>query len=674
MAETLRDATLFGDASGHHDAGARAFERSERTEPRLWVCRLVIVECLEPMGGTIREVEFRRGLNIIAAEEAMRADTEPVGHSVGKTLLIRLLRYCLGDTTFCTRSTRAAITQKWEHGYVLAHMRVEGEDWVVARPIGIDRGATSSFAARSSDLDTVRTDSADRLPFGELVQRLEALVEGAFAGFELPHVDRQDRQARWTDFLGWLIRDQHCRYRHHAEWRDPESEAGVATLAREDAALIIRMSLGLFEPEERELAARHRRMLTERETAERERADVEAFLEREGKAVARLVHGMDASLPGAVLAEGARQHAAHEVERLQRLREEQDSTLQQHVAAAEQALKERIEARARVEEQVTRLRGDIEATRTQLEQLEVASTDQFYASYESVAGPYCRFYTTKADADGAGCPGRNVALPVGQRDPRHERKIAETREHEQRLGAGLSDLETAMAERRREEESAAAALSSARGRRLHTMRGIDESIGQARERESRAKDLRDSWEELERLNRRIETLREEIETSREVQQTLRAALEDRRRRLSDRFESILQHLLGPKAGGEIRIDGHGIAPVVAASVAVGGEAMATSATVLGFDLACLLYRHDDAACIPGFLCHDSPREADMEAQIYYRLFHLLHEMERGAGPHGAGFQYIISTTSPPPSEMASPFVRVVLSAREPKQRLLRQEF
>ncbi len=74
------------------------------TEPHIWIRRMVIVDKWAVNATILRRVHFRCGINIITTEPRQPDDTKPVGHSVGKSLLIRLIRYCLGDSQYCTDS------------------------------------------------------------------------------------------------------------------------------------------------------------------------------------------------------------------------------------------------------------------------------------------------------------------------------------------------------------------------------------------------------------------------------------------------------------------------------------------------------------------------------------------------------------------------------------------
>ena len=70
-------------------------------------------------------------------------------------------------------------------------------------------------------------------PYAVFQEALAQLVPAEYARVRL---EGPDRPPAWTDLLGWLARDQRCRYTHHAHWRHPDAETGVAALSRKCAA------------------------------------------------------------------------------------------------------------------------------------------------------------------------------------------------------------------------------------------------------------------------------------------------------------------------------------------------------------------------------------------------------------------------------------------------------
>ena len=73
------------------------------------------------------------------------------------------------------------------------------------------------------------------------------------------------------------------------------------------------------------------------------------------------------------------------------------------------------------------------------------------------------------------------------------------------------------------------------------------------------------------------------------------------------------------------------------------------------------------------MIHDSPRSSDIEEQLFHQLFRVVLNWESLFLPEEASFQYIITTTTLPPVELADPelgLVRLTLSARSEDQRLL----
>ena len=96
-----------------------------------------------------------------------------------------------------------------------------------------------------------------------------------------------------------------------------------------------------------------------------------------------------------------------------------------------------------------------------------------------------------------------------------------------------------------------------------------------------------------------------------------------------------------------------------------------SLKAIAFDLAAILMSIEGRTIIPAFLIHDSPREADLGISIYHRWFRFIASLEQlSTEPL---FQYIITTTSEPPSELrSSGFVMDTFHGADPRERLLRR--
>src|SRR4051812_3431228 len=101
---------------------------SGRTEPRLWVRRLVLWS--EP-GVVVRDIRLRKGLNVIwspdPGDTGESAETSALGHGAGKTLFCRLLRYCLGEDRFAPEGQRDEVSAALRDGIVGAEVMLDGK-------------------------------------------------------------------------------------------------------------------------------------------------------------------------------------------------------------------------------------------------------------------------------------------------------------------------------------------------------------------------------------------------------------------------------------------------------------------------------------------------------------------------------------------------------------------
>jgi hypothetical protein len=325
---------------------------------------------------------------------------------------------------------------------------------------------------------------------------------------------------------------------------------------------------------------------------------------------------------------------------------------------------------------VNQIDGQIKLAKGLLEEAENTNSDDFAASFAQQVA-WCKTFTTKEKARQAGC---NYAGPVckpGERDPRHTEKIAELKQQLDYESARLPEAKLALADAQAAQERTTKALQifEANERRFEQERN-KASIKLEAQRNLVLRYL-NAWNNLEFQRRSLMDTEKELAESLKAQQEVRQQIAIRRTTLSEHFDRTLKKLAGHTAGGKIMIDGRGLFPTPNDAVGAAGEAMGTSTTVLGFDLACLTASICGLGYHPRFLLHDSPREADMEQAMYDMVFNLALELEKALISVEPSFQYIITTTTPPPPELSDeggPFVRISLNGRDKNGLLLGERF
>ncbi len=130
-----------------------------RGEPEIWFRELRVLDSLSVKPDQERQrIVLHRGFNILwAAPED--PDTEQglyrdglAGHASGKTLFCRILRHLLGEEPFGTNTQRDGIAKNFLTLWVVASIRVKGENWIVGRPLAADG---EKFAVQAETIDDV---------------------------------------------------------------------------------------------------------------------------------------------------------------------------------------------------------------------------------------------------------------------------------------------------------------------------------------------------------------------------------------------------------------------------------------------------------------------------------------------------------------------------------------
>lgn len=630
-----------------------------RTEPVLWVRRLVIVPNLTTGVEPIREVEFRRGLNIVATATPKKRVDGAVGHNVGKTLLTRLIRYCLGEQHFAREPVRKAIGKAFPEAFVIAEVLVGGRCRIVRRPIGTARSSESGFV----DADDWRAILADDAELGRMSAFLELVEQetvGQFAETLLPH---QGRAMRWLDLLAWLSRDQYCRYRHPLQWRSAWTESGTVDLHDEDASVVIRLVMDLINLEESRLVSQHKRLLAD-QTAQRVKVKrFEEQLSRTREFLQQRLKMDNELLADDLFAEAAKSRAKLVKEEIQTALEELPEksglkALQEDLTAKQNAVM------GHEKEIAIRLR-DRQTVESELKTCQTASNDEYAASFADLGNP-CHLPVGE-------CPLKGQKQP-GERNPFREIQVQQKTAELQRLDQVVADLDARLAELKLERDKAQQKFDR-KDREVQTTRGLYETKlwstnALLDEADQYRTSLRTHQTDVEALTK----LEREVADSRESHHAAHEELTQKRQKLNAHFNRVLKIMMANFVQGRIEIDMRGLRLELDSRESTMGEALA-SETAQCLDLACLSASICGLGHFPRLLIHDSPREADLESHIYARLFEFVLELERSFNGQLASFQYIITTTTPPPDDFkAEPYLRLLLDRRHPDGLLLRQEF
>ncbi len=632
---------------------------ADRAEPVFWIRRLVIVPPMQSDAVPIRDIEFRRGLNIVRASPRQETDLDVVGHSVGKTLLTRLIRYSLGEPTFATRLERSRIIGELPDAVVIAHWRVAGVDWCVARSFRVDR-QNKPFALRSSDWRQVFGPQSLQVEFDEFTQALQHACWS-----ELPALPNTTPDlTQWLKVLAFLARDWQCGYRQFNDWRNADSESGVV-VERNEASRLSRWLMNLIDVEELPLWSKHQTLLSDQRRIVQDR-DVQSRLLTAVDPELRRRLGFEEEVDSShgLFASRMSAEVESQIEQLQVRREKQRAASAiDTLEIEEEYISEKLEeANRRHGQQET----DIEYLSKQLEVRENGDDATDYASSSSYED--CRH---------GACPMKLANRPIPARDPAQEdvllllREDIEERKRQlialihdcEQLRAARTDVRKRLRMERQRVERAAAAIEREIGR-WETYR---EDV---RRRQQASTTFLHCKAELKRLSAAIKKSNEVQELVRDDQKRLLSSM-------SDRFSMVLRNVFGALAGGKFKLTAFGLEPEVDASLAPGGAALSAMAQVLSFDLACLISSVTGLGHHPRFVIHDSPRSSDIEEPLFHQLFRIVRDWEGIFEPDKASFQYIITTTTPPPPELANPalgLVRLTLSARSEGDRLLRMRY
>lgn len=648
-----------------------------KAAPDVWIQRIVLLEKITPEPVVIRDIPLRRGLNVVWAEEPESTeDTGDIaGHSAGKTTFCRLMRYVLGESTFSNKANMQAIKKSFPAGYVAAELYVKGQLYAVLRPLGENR---NSYVLKDGSVESVIIDRGE-VAYQETYPAklgLDTFVED----FATSSIVRTNQPIEWGHLLAWSARDQEARFQNIHDWRSPRSESNWPTFRfpKSDPLFVMRVALGLFLDDElrsEQTLAESLRDLTNKETnLERAKREPEYWRDHEDQ---KLRAKLSAILP------------SDKTEIAEAKLKTDDVLFDLHRFTSKAALEIGLKRDA-AENRIKNIEKDIAPLRDELSQLK-RSQAQLRALFQVDERASQELASAKSQQESEKeriqraqddlCPFGNVLirncthvkdrqalLSRPDKDAKLTQEELAAREAEKKkVAAELAQLESniektqATITAKVNQQQTERKLIDAQDREAEALTATLESLVIWTERAATP----DKFEKLTLLSKEIEILRNQIEQKQQALNKLLAEHDETRDLLSRIFSACAKQVLPSSAyDGAVRFEDRELNFQITKRGTMTGEAMETLAVLLG-DISCLIFNSlSGKSRLPGFMIHDSPREADLGLRLYHSFIRFVATLdhaftERGGCP----FQYILTTTTPPPKQiLESQAIRLQLDA------------
>lgn len=655
-----------------------------KTEPDVWISRLVIFEQITPEPVVIRDIALTQGLNIVWAEETEDdiPSAEITGHSAGKTTFCRFVRYVFGEKTYGTRTNMDLIQKSLPNGYVGAELRVKGKAWSVLRPIGKGRNSYVKAYSTVEELIQDRTRPAYLETYAQEIG-LEKLLDG----FETGGIVRTGETIQWEHILAWCTRDQEARFQNIYDWRSPRSESDTPAFRFPKAGplFVMRAALGLFLPDELKGEENLAKLQQEQENLEKE-------LERLKREPQFRINLYDSELRNRlknILAdepdiETLPFHSDNLLPDLDRLTTRATEKIESEIGEIEKGrkiLQESIDTFGakiqKLEDQTRILDGLLNMGEAAGQELETGTTkrQELYAKYSEIQCQFggilyrdCQYFQT-----------RYSVLQFTQYQDAKAMEHAEAKrvEEQQRLEQQIQEI-------REEVDKLSQERQSFQVKRDALLVGIDEKRGELRDMKqaydgvetyTMKRDQLGGYKELDDCRKKLEDTISQIKVLDQQLTKFITEHDESRKMLALIFSGAVRAILSSGAyDGRVSLDNREVSFTITHGPAMSGEAVETL-SVLITDIASLVYTTVSSnAHLPGFLLHDSPREADLGIRIYRSFIRFIASLQAHFGePDNCPFQYILTTTTAPPRELQNEqFVKLKLNAMEPSGLLLRR--
>ena len=659
-----------------------------RPEPDVWVSRLVIFEKVVPEPVIIQDIPLTRGLNIIVAKEAEDEELPAgiTGHSAGKTTFCRFLRYVLGEKTFGRKAVMKLIREAFPGGYVAAQLNIRGRKWAVMRPIGEGRASYAKENASIEDLIRKREHptSLDLYPNSIGLEDFQKSLEANA-------IVQTSEPIRWGHVLSWCTRDQETRYQSIHEWRSKrsDSESPGFNQPTEGPLFVMRAVLGLFLPDE--LKAEQR--LTE---LKREKDRLTRQMDEKRREPEYRVNLFDNDLrqilttlfPNEPNLDSRPLNSDYLIPQdLTRLTEKAQKKMQDDIEQKKQGI-------SSIQNQIDELGAEKKNVEADLEQQDNIFNLNNATKQEMNVGLTERDKQRKAINDNwdKPCPLGDTLISKcsyvnNRRNILEIKEIQDKKAMEEAIAIRdkeANHIENVKQELRKSIQNKIDMINEAKTLRAEldaeqrvmevALKDITETFDSLVQW-TNMRDKPGGYEELDRLREALKQTEDEIESSENELGGLLHQHNASQKLLASIFSCAVKSVLSSgNYDGKVDFDKRSLRFKLTRGAALAGEAVETLCILLA-DISCLVFNSlSDSSRLPGLLVHDSPREADLGKRLYGNFIRLVADLQEHFGAADTcPFQYILTTTTPPPVELdKDEFVKLRLNAGNKDSLLLRR--
>lgn len=626
--------------------------------PRLWVETLWLLGSLTSEQ-PVREISFERGLNLVVSPPASGSS----GHGVGKTAFCQVLRFILDDPLWSEGSNlrdELLFCAELKEGGVAARVHVGGEAWTVLKPWQHQKHYRAS---RNADWRRLAANATEN-EFEAYQAALQQHLVGILPVQELPG---SKQPIQWHHLLAWCSRDQNARYQNYFQWR---AEGVGFSLPAKSPVALLRIVLGLLKDAT---------ALRDLDSASKEVSELEARLQALSEEPQYLLTHARRQLSRLLDVSDAvpfRQDGLIDHPNLIAIARQRHDAYQEELQSIDaERLRRATEREALIEKRFP-LKRSIELVNNEIEQLEAFNAGDLdrVDELQKEASSLQQRLATWCDAGHLllkDCRHVNERIELDQIDraqsiKRHheaqrlrERRLVDLRGRRELLSAETAPYDNQLT-------TIESRIGDLDRRHAETVSRHELLRGAIDDYENYGAVIAGSspWIELVNAQQRLQEGRHRLEVLRGKHEAERGAMGARRHSLGETMNVVANALPGFTWGVFNDDEKHQNRPFRM------GPMHSTTFSVLEIlagDIACLLDTTSAQSFHPGFLLHDSPREAEMSEAMLWRL--LGHVASNSAG----AFQYIVTTSTEPAPDF-KPLVRLTLSADSEDGLLFRRRF